>query len=176
MSPWPKWWTKIELCVHACVCAGAHPRVHACVRVCTYVHACLFAGMHARTHACVCACACVCMRVCARACVCAFACVRLRAYVRACKHCRCVCQHLCASADMSVHLFLVVLKISWLVQYQWYWCSSTGGPHGMWCLQHSKGYVFVFYGRPKTSLSRVRSVGMSRSEANRRFQFGMRYI
>jgi len=60
----------------------------------------------------VCVCACVCVYVCAR--------VRVRACVRASKHCRCVCQHLCASAGMSVHLFLVVLKMSWMVHY---WCS-----------------------------------------------------
>ena len=58
----------------------------------------------------------------------------------------------------------------------------------MWCLQHSRGYVLVIYGRSRTNSSRVRvyglanllygrsrtnfdrSMGMSRSEANRQVQ------
>jgi hypothetical protein len=127
-----------------CVCACARPWVHACVRVCTYVCACLRACMHARVRVCMCVCACACSRACAHACVCVCTCMRVcvcvRVYVcvhacvcvRACKHCGCVCQHLCASAGMSVHLSLVVLKISWLVQYR-----GTGAQIQRWSSWYS---------------------------------------
>jgi hypothetical protein len=73
---------------------------------------------------------------------------------------------------MSVHLFLVVLRMAGTILVLMIPC---GGPYGMWCLQHSKGYVFVFYGRPRTISSRVRSVNMSRIEVNRQiFNFGTR--
>ena len=139
------------MCVCACLPVCACMRV--CVCVCAYVcFVCVLCAC-----ACVCARACVCVYVrvfvCVCVCVCARACVRLcvRASTAG------VYASTCASAGMSVHLFLVVLKISWLVHY--------------WCLQHSKGYMFVFHGRLRTNLSQVRSVGMSRIEANRIFQF-----
>ena len=72
----------------------------------------------------------MCVFVCVRMCVLCVFCVRVRACVlvhaRACVR-LCVrastagvYASTCASAGMSVHLFLVVLKISWLVHY---WCS-----------------------------------------------------
>jgi hypothetical protein len=111
------------VCVRAFLCARACKCVRVCMRApaSACVCACLFACMHARVRACVrvCACMCVCLSVCVCACVCMCVCACVR--VRVCKHCRCVCQHLCASAGMSVHLFLVVLKIS---------CSTSGtGAH-----------------------------------------------
>ena len=75
MSPWPKCWTKTELCVHACVRVRGCKCVRGCMR--PRVHACL----HVRV--CVCACACVHMRVCTcvRVCVCVYVCVCMCARV-----------------------------------------------------------------------------------------------
>ena len=133
------------------------------MRACVCARTCMLVCMHACTRACVCPSmrACVCMCVRARACAC------VRAYVQALQVCMpalvCKCRHVyafvpCGAQDILAGTLLVLLRDPLCV-------------HGMWCLQHSKGYVFVFYGRPKTNLSRARSVVISRIEANRRFQF-----
>jgi hypothetical protein len=130
------------LCAYVwCVCARV--RVRACVRACVRVHACV----------CVYVCARVRVRACVRAStagVYASTCVQVQA-------CLCICSLLCSRC------------LGWYITgaHDPLWWSS----HDMWCLQHSIGYVFVFYGRPRTNLSRVRSVGMSRIEAIRIFQF-----
>ena len=181
MSPWPKCWTKTELCVYACLCVCACFPVCACVQVCARVHACarecmrvcVLVCVHACTRACVCArvrvhvCVpvCVCVRVCVYVCVRVRACacvqalqVCMPALVCKCRHCAlCICSLWCSRC------------LGWYITgaHDPLWWSS----HDMWCLQHSIGYVFMFYGRPRTNLSRVRSVGMSRIEAIRIFQF-----
>ena len=98
--------------------------------------------------------ACVCVYVCARV----RACACVRACVQALQVCMpalvCKCRHVCAfvpcgAQDILAGTLLVLLRDPLCV-------------HGMWCLQHSKGYVFVFFRRrPRTNLSRDRSAGMS---------------
>ena len=107
---------------------------------------CVFVGVS--VHACVC----VCVRACVQALqVCMLALVQVKA-------CLCICSLWCSR------------YLGWYITgaHDSLWWSS----HDMWSggLQHSIGYVFVFYGRPRTNLSRVRSVSMSRIEAIRIFQ------
>ena len=162
------------MCLRACVCACvrvcARACVCACVRVCACMRVCLCAYVwcvcaRVRVRACVRACvrvhACVCVYVCAR--------VRVRACVRACRHCRCVCRCVQVQACLCICSLWCSRCLGWYITgaHDPLWWSS----HDMWCLHHSIGYVFVFCGRPRTNLSRVRSVGMSRIEAIRVFQF-----
>ena len=154
-----------------CVCACARPWVHACVRVCTYVCACLRACMHARVRVCMCVCACACSRACAHACVCVCACMCV--CMRACACVRASTVGAYASTCVQVQACLCICPL-WCSRYLGWYSTvvlvlrSRGGPHGIHCLQHSKGYVSVLYGRPRTNLSRVWSVVKSRIEANRR--------
>jgi hypothetical protein len=124
-------------------------------------------GVCVCARACACVCACMCARACMRVCVCvcarACACVRASTagvYASTCvqvQACLCICSLWCSRC------------LGWYITgaHDPLWWSS----HDMWCLQHSKGSVLVFYGRPRTNLSRVRSVGMSCIEAIRIFQF-----
>ena len=92
-------------------------RVRACVRV----HACVFVCVCV-VCVCVCACACACVRV--HACVCVYVCVHVRVRVRACVRASTAGVYVSTCVQVQalciVHLFLVVLKMSWMVQY---WCS-----------------------------------------------------
>ena len=156
--------------VRACVCACVRVCARACVCVCVRVHACVFVCVCG-----VCVCAHVRVRACVRvhACVCVYVCVHVRVRVRACV--RASTAGVYASTCVQVQACLCICSLWCSRCLGWYitgahdplWWSS----HDMWCLQHSIGYVFVFYGRPRTNLSRVRSVGMSRIEAIRIFQF-----
>ena len=140
----------VRACLFACMCMCARVRVCVCVRV--RVRACVHASC-VHVHACVCMCthACACVRA-STAGVYASTCVQVQA-------CLCICALWCSRC------------LGWYITgaHDSLWWSS----HDMWSggLQHSIGYVFVFYGRPRTNLSRVRSVGMSRIEAIRIFQF-----
>jgi len=159
-----------------CACVRVCPRacVWACVRVCACMRVCLCAYVwcvcaRVRVHAC--------MRACVRvhACVCVYVCVYVCARVRACACVRASTAGVYASTCVQVQACLCICSLWCSRCFGWYitgahdplWWSS----HDMWCLQHSIGYVFVFYGRPRTNLSRVRSVGTSRIEAIRIFQF-----
>ena len=151
---------RVCTCMHVCVCVC----VCVCMCVCVYVHVCVPARalVRVRVRVCVCTCMHVCVCVCACVYVCVFVGMRVRACVQALQVCMpalvCKCRHVCAFVPCGAQDYLG-------------WYSTSEGPHGMWCIQHSKGYVSVFYGRPRTKSSRVQSVGMSRIEANRQSQF-----
>ena len=153
------------MCVCACLPVCACMRV--CVCVCAYVcFVCVLCAC-----ACVCARACVCVYVRVFVCVCVCVCVRVRVCVCACVQ----ALQVCMPALVQVQACLCICSL-WCSRYLGWYITGAHDPlwwssHSMWCLQHPKGNMFVSYGRPRTNLSRVRSVGMSCIEANRIFQF-----
>jgi hypothetical protein len=185
MSPWPNCWIRLSCaCMHAYVC------VCACVPVCAWVPVCKCACMHVRARKCMracvyaraylravrvrahmqCACACVCAYVCVCVCACSCVCLRARACVRA--------------STAGVYACTCALWCSWCLG-SWYMVLMKCNVHGIWCsyclglwyvlLTALQGFTMVIclcclmLGRPRTNSSWVRSVGMSRFEAYRRF-------
>jgi len=149
--------------VRACLCARACVCVFVCVRMCVLCVFCVRVRACVLVHACVCMCVCLCVCVCV--------CVRVRVCVCACVQ----ALQVCMPALVQVQACLCICSL-WCSRYLGWYITGAHDPlwwssHSMWCLQHPKGNMFVSYGRPRTNLSRVRSVGMSCIEANRIFQF-----